>query len=1537
MKKILVVLLFALNLHAQVQLGKGVLVGAASATTGGVWSSTTTYTPGSVVTYSGQTYLALLSSTNAQPDTNPLSWSVISSGGSSPVGPSFSLPSFNVGTGGTRGLGAVNLSTDSAGNDLSVPGKVAASSMNVTQTNCNLYANFNGFNSCYIGSNNATIGGQTITSNLFQITGPGRNSGPITGTQNNRGWRTNLANFTTAYAMSRGIAEMYGDNGNGFNCQKFGDCTYLSLYHNFDPGIGAPSDEGNVGIRLFMREYGAFVPGKFMTFTAPTLTHTLGVVTPTGTFPSTAYQVVLTINATSGPAHLTDGSHLMYDPQIAGQSSAACSFAGPPVPWAGIPGMYKVPITGCTGTVPALTAWGTATGTTDGTLIGDEPGNGPPTTHNVPVAQSFVVTPGTGSGAFGVPDGTNSPANFGCLWNGITPPENARFTGYIAGTHTVTANVRLAHTGTVAVLQGPSCAPYQIISFDVDINGGHEPSSYLSFGSPDGGASIVVADAANMFRDGDTPETSTGANAAFHLVNATELTATLNTNAFSQMLANVEDNGFLPSSSVVMIQPHGPISSDGIKIGGLSSQFSNSGYKQHSIELGNGGDGVTGGYTFLRITNSTPTSTYRTFGGGWASEPGLFESFGVFGSFISNDRMPVKSIISGGNWNTGQTSVDVLSSDKARYYITYNSTTNQAEHNFRGNGGDGVKATYLSWSIANGGAAFQYIGQCPIGNPAQGCIGNTQTANIVAENGSIGVGALNAATSVSTGTPPTACGTATGCMALAEASTAGTPTAGQDYIRADASTHQLLASVNGAGEVPFGGPSVSSINGTSGAFTFSGSGQSCSGTTCTFAGAAAGPLQVPNLFSAVAAGKDVNQFTLIANNVFAGNSFNFSDGTPFVAAGGGYTVNGAYIDDSTLSCIHNVGICPASFLANLLAKFDAGWSATVPTGTTEPLGYPLNVFQNLATTPVYTSSYDAYKHYGTGDGRLMFPQALYAYCKQQGLASSQCSTAYNAYITHIKAGFTNLPRDSSSHLFQVVPGDEWVCNTAFEEQMRNTGLVAQCNVQYAIVAADMAQIATAIGNTSDATFWNTENSNVAAGIRANLIMGTGELKAATINNSTNDDLYATSLAVGCDLLPEVYAPCNILTSAQKTTIENYFNTNYASLVDAHGYVLQTSKAGGWTTIGVIPSTGGPPYSSTQVGGGGLPGPTQYQGGYWSHFNAEFAAALAVVNQTQANTFAQTFLNGTDPGCEQYNQGSATCTGATPNTESPQWAVAYNRLHPVPLTYTSGSASVNQYGAITTAGASGGLSNPFTIGSAPQVFKGSTTSEVMDIWNTNTAGPSAINFDDPATGSGYGGIGFAGASFGGPSELVNKIYMNGGGAGGRSICLISLVSRGSCDIGIDTAGAVTVPVSLSVAGSPACTTATGCGPLGVLGTPVVAGDSLSGTSFATTGWIVSDRTFTLIFTPTSTITTDTAFAHIVFGKAWVDGSGAAVYPMCSATPRLAPSSAAGNIWLNTQQAVLGTNTGGIIFQSGSLTLTSGTTYGWMVQCTGIKEQ
>lgn len=451
-----------------------------------------------------------------------------------------------------------------------------------------------------------------------------------------------------------------------------------------------------------------------------------------------------------------------------------------------------------------------------------------------------------------------------------------------------------------------------------------------------------------------------------------------------------------------------------------------------------------------------------------------------------------------------------------------------------------------------------------------------------------------------------------------------------------------------------------------------------------------GPLQVPNLFSAVNQPTTLSPFTVQANTLFDQNYCQFSDGTACEFAAPFYSSTGMFIDDAMLYCQMNPGKCSASFLANLLAKWDTAYNVSK--------GYPIAIPQNLTVTAIdFCSGFDVSCQNGTGtatgDGRIMVPQALYLYCQKEGIGSSQCTTAYTSYVAHIKAAWALVPRDGTTHLYTVPTGpgsgsaSEFVCGIAFQEYMRNTGAVANCNVYAAIVDADMQALATAAGDSTNATFFANDLALLVTGIRANLINGTtGLLIAATVQNSTNDDVPSSALAVDCDLDSTVFAACGILTSAQKTTIENYFHTNFSTLTNTAGFVLQTPKSGGWTTVGSIPASGGPPYTSTSFSG------TQYQGGFWTFHAGWFANALGQVNQPQVETLLTNFLGTADPGCEYFNQGSISCNGATSNLESPAWAVSTNNLFPLAQAVNAGTPVMNKYGAITgTSVASAGTS------------------------------------------------------------------------------------------------------------------------------------------------------------------------------------------------------------------------------------------------------
>lgn len=505
-------------------------------------------------------------------------------------------------------------------------------------------------------------------------------------------------------------------------------------------------------------------------------------------------------------------------------------------------------------------------------------------------------------------------------------------------------------------------------------------------------------------------------------------------------------------------------------------------------------------------------------------------------------------------------------------------------------------------------------------------------------------------------------------------------------------------------------------------------GTNYAGASSVGSGTVTGPLQVPNLSTVINTPSSQSPFTVQANDVFDTNTSYFSDGTPYNTAGANYAASGNFIADQMFACLPNPGKCSDTFLLNLLSKYVAAVNGSGQ--------MPINLSSSLV--PLYYSAFDLHHAFASGDGTIFAPQMLYLYCQKFGVGSPQCSTAYNASVAVIKSSWAALPRNGSTHLFTVVAGNEYPCTTGFQEYVRNTGDVSNCNVWYASDMADMAAIATAVGDGTNAAFFNSEHSTVVTAIRANLINGTtGLLISATLQNSNSDDIPTSSLAVACDLIPTVMAPCGVLTSGQKTTIENYFNTNYTSLVNGNGYVIQTNRSGGWQFFGCIQAGGGGPYSS------GCPGftGTQYQGGNWAYFSEWFAIALGQVNPAKVATFLNTNLNPVsgDPAMEWNDQGSTSLPGSasTNYMASVQWAVAANNAFPLGPVYTAGAGCINKYGALTTAtGCGAGLiygTNSIATASTPVVFDGGSTNlELFQMKSSNSTG-SRFKLDNGANG------------------------------------------------------------------------------------------------------------------------------------------------------------------------------------------------------------
>jgi hypothetical protein len=522
--------------------------------------------------------------------------------------------------------------------------------------------------------------------------------------------------------------------------------------------------------------------------------------------------------------------------------------------------------------------------------------------------------------------------------------------------------------------------------------------------------------------------------------------------------------------------------------------------------------------------------------------------------------------------------------------------------------------------------------------------------------------------------------------------------------------------------------------------------------------------QVQNLTTATVPATALNPLTVMANTVIDANHFQFSDGTDLWSAGPAYSADGIFIDDFTLAATANPAKFSAAQILNVITKFMTNLDGSG--------NIPAAVYQNGSTTIFYSGS-DNHHAYVAGDGWASIPLLLQLYYQKTGIL-----TPYTTYVSAVKTAMALIPRNGSNHLLTVVPGNEYVCGTLFQEYMRNTGDSAWGSVCYVRACQAMLALATAAGDSTNETFFNTEVTNVVAGIKSTLIDGTtGMLISATIQNSSNLNVAASVLAVYL----------GILTGAQNLAIANYINANYSTLVNAAGYILNSPTP--WATIGTIPVGGGPTYTSSGYSN------TQYQGGYWSYHLAWFCAALSLVNLPQVGVLLNAFLTGPDPATEYYNQGSMTPAGTTPNLESPQAAKLAQDLFPQALT-------IGTYGALLASTPT----TPITItGVGPSRFTHSNTADAT-IWVKNSAsnGSGSVGVLDDS-GTSKAGFGYANSLFG-LAYLRLKSYFYSG----VDMVFTAQVGTGPA-LTIDAAtNSVTIANSLTVQGAVPSWAVTGSG-------------------------------------------------------------------------------------------------------------------------------
>jgi hypothetical protein len=233
----------------------------------------------------------------------------------------------------------------------------------------------------------------------------------------------------------------------------------------------------------------------------------------------------------------------------------------------------------------------------------------------------------------------------------------------------------------------------------------------------------------------------------------------------------------------------------------------------NGIDLADAGAacGTGGGSAFNAITTGTNTTATMTVGTGGTI---TFSGTGLINAnFLDGAASPVSAFILGTNGSRQLTAL-TIAADSLIANAT-GSTAAPAALAFPTGGTNGCAATTnaLTYNTSTHSIGCNTsVGNVTASGMTTGYIpkmaGATSLANSAIDDGITTVGVVTstkpiAAPSFSTTSGPTACGSATGCIALAEGSTAATGAVGADTIRADSTAHALLTKYNTTGsELP---------------------------------------------------------------------------------------------------------------------------------------------------------------------------------------------------------------------------------------------------------------------------------------------------------------------------------------------------------------------------------------------------------------------------------------------------------------------------------------------------------------------------------------------------------------------------------------------------------------------------------------------------------------------------------------------------------------------------------------------------------------
>ena len=282
--------------------------------------------------------------------------------------------------------------------------------------------------------------------------------------------------------------------------------------------------------------------------------------------------------------------------------------------------------------------------------------------------------------------------------------------------------------------------------------------------------------------------------------------------------------------------------------------------------------------------------------------------------------------------------------------------------------------------------------------------------------------------------------------------------------------------------------------------------------------------------------------------------------------------------------------------------------------------YPIDLNSDGSADLYYSGCQGGSPLYYTADPLWFIPRLMLKYYQ---LTSD--TTDITTYIALLKAQFLDIPRNGSNHLVDAGgTSTSWI-SVGYEDGIKKTGDDLAGSVMYASSAYIMAQLYTAIGDSTNAATFTTDGNSIKT-----------SLQGGALWDSTDGMFYAASGLDNQIDIPYSAAASyfGIASTVQIAAIGAYLNTNYASITNSgKGYIRAspTNWASSW--------------GGNQCG----LGTGNYLDGYLSAWHQWVGYALAQASVTKARQLITDYLTYSD-GTVQWigqtgTQGAVNCPDA----------------------------------------------------------------------------------------------------------------------------------------------------------------------------------------------------------------------------------------------------------------------------------------------------